>query len=334
MSPRMLDSVLRRLPASSHPAVVVGYETSDDAGVYRLNHDLALVQTVDFFTPIVDDPFTFGQIAAANALSDVYAMGGRPISALSMVGFPAAGSPDVLEQIFRGGLLKMAEAECVVLGGHSIRDEEIKFGYAVTGVIHPDRVWRNVGARESDVLLFTKRLGTGVIATALKQERAPEFAVAAAIESMTQLNRVAAAALLEFEKSHGRETPIHAVTDVSGFGLLGHAREMALPSEVSFEIDHTQVEYLPGALDAARGGFISGGLRNNREFVEDCLGFADGVPEEIRLLMFDPQTSGGLLVAVDAPAAAAAQLALAGAGISVQIIGKVVRKRRPLIQVV
>ena len=153
MSPRMLDSVLRRLPASSHPAVIVGYETSDDAGVYRLSDDLALVQTVDFFTPIVDDPFTFGQIAAANALSDIYAMGGRPISALSMVGFPAAGAADVLEQIFRGGLSKMAEAECVVLGGHSIRDEEIKFGYAVTGVIHPNRVWRNVGARESDVLL-------------------------------------------------------------------------------------------------------------------------------------------------------------------------------------
>jgi selenide, water dikinase len=334
MSPRMLDSVLRRLPASSHPAVIVGYETSDDAGVYRLSDDLALVQTVDFFTPIVDDPFTFGQIAAANALSDIYAMGGRPISALSMVGFPAAGAADVLEQIFRGGLSKMAEAECTVLGGHSIRDEEIKFGYAVTGVIHPNRVWRNVGARELDVLLFTKRLGTGVIATALKQESAPEFAVTAAIESMTRLNRASAAALLDFERGHGRETPIHAVTDVTGFGLLGHAREMALPSGVSFEIDHTQLEYLPGALDAARDGFISGGLRNNREFVEDCVGFAENVPEEIRLLMFDPQTSGGLLVAVDAPAAAAAQLALAGAGISAQIIGRVVAKRRPLIQVV
>jgi selenide,water dikinase len=334
MSPRMLDAVLKRLPASSHPAVIVGYETSDDAGVYRLNDDLALVQTVDFFTPIVDDPFAFGQIAAANALSDVYAMGGRPLSALSMVGFPAAGSPDVLEQIFRGGLSKMTEAECAVLGGHSIRDEEIKFGYAVTGVIHPSRVWRNVGARESDVLLFTKRLGTGVIATALKQERAPEFAVSAAIASMTQLNRATAAALLAFEKLPGHETPIHAVTDVTGFGLLGHAREMALPSGISLEIDHTQLEFLPGALDAARGGFISGGLRNNREFVEDCVRFADGVSEEIRLLMFDPQTSGGLLVAIAAPAAGAAHQALADAGISAQIIGRVVAKGHPLIQIV
>ena len=240
LSPAILDSVLKRLPRQIDPNVLVGFETSDDAAVYRLSDDLAIVQTVDFFTPIVDDPSLFGQVAAANSLSDVYAMGGRPISALTIVAFPTSGAPEILEEILRGGLSKMSEASCTVVGGHSIRDDELKFGYAVTGVIHPGKVWKNVGARPGDVLLFTKSLGTGVIATALKQGLAEAAWVAAATDSMTRLNRDAASALHEVESTLNSERPIHAVTDVTGFGLLGHAREMAIGSAVSMKINHEQ----------------------------------------------------------------------------------------------
>src|SRR5271165_6050489 len=195
----MLDSVLRRLPQPTDPNVLVGFNTSDDAGVYLLGEGLALVQTVDFFTPIVDDPFTFGQIAATNSLSDVYAMGGRPISALSIVGFPDKGDPDILGEILRGGLDKMAEAKCTVIGGHSIRNDDIQFGYSVTGTIDPQHIWRNVGAQTNDVLLLTKPLGTGVISTALKNDRATKESLDAAIRSMTTLNRAAAEALRALE---------------------------------------------------------------------------------------------------------------------------------------
>jgi selenide,water dikinase len=336
LSPSILDSVLRTLPKQVDPNVLVGYETSDDAGVYRLTPDLAIVQTTDFFTPIVDDPFLFGQIAAANALSDVYAMGGRPISSLSLVGFPERGDVAVLGEIMRGGQAKMTEAGCFVIGGHSIRDDDLKFGYAVTGVVHPDKIWRNVGARPGDVLLFTKALGTGVIATALKKGTASEESVAAATASMTQLNRAAAEALTESDA--GRKS-IHAVTDVTGFSLLGHAREMALGHAasnipvVSLEIDHARIEYLPGAVDCARAGNASGGLHNNRNFIGDCVVFADTVPEEFRLLLFDPQTSGGLLVAIGANEAPAALEALLQRGIPAREIGRAVEKRSPLISI-
>jgi selenide,water dikinase len=326
--------VLQRLPRSNDPHLLVGFETSDDAGVYRLTDEMALVQTVDFLTPIVDDPLIFGQIAAANSLSDIYAMGGRPLSALSVVAFPGAGSAELLEQILRGGLLKMQEAQCTVIGGHSIRDEEVKFGYAVTGLIHPKRIWRNVGARPGDVLLLTKPIGTGVIATALKQERASEESLAAATASMTQLNRAGAEALVALDASiDGKETVVHAVTDVTGFGLLGHAREMASGSGASLRIDHTCVEYLPGALEASRAGFLSGGLKNNREFLEGCVGFGDRVTEEFRNLLYDPQTSGGLLVALAPNAVQAAREAFQRRGISARPIGAVFAKRSPLIEV-
>ena len=325
--------MLKRLPRPTDPNLLVGFETNDDAGVYRLSDELALVQTVDFFTPIVDDPFAYGQIAAANSLSDVYAMGGRPLSALSIVGFPPAGDPDVMEQILRGGLERMGAANCTVVGGHSIRDEDIKFGYAVTGVIDPRRVWRNVGAQAGDVLLLTKPLGTGVIATALKQGRATEAGVAAAIASMTRLNRDAAAALRKVESAANGSSVVHAVTDVTGFGLLGHAREMAAGSGVSLDIDHTRLEYLPGAVEAARAGFLAGGLKNNREFLEGCVAFARAVPEEFRSLLYDPQTSGGLLVAIAAGTAEAVLAALARHQVPGRIIGGVVSKRSPLIQV-
>ncbi len=331
LSPSVLEAVLRRLPRQTDANVLVGFETSDDAGVYRLSPGIALVQTVDFFTPIVDDPFSFGQVAAANALSDVYAMGGRPISALSIVAFPESGDLDTLDQILRGGLAKMTEAGCTVIGGHSIRDDDMKFGYAVTGLIDPERVWRNVGARPGDALLLTKPLGAGVISTGLKQGGIPEDAIAAATSSMARLNRDASEAVAEIEE----RTPgsVHAVTDVTGFALLGHAREMAVGSGVSLAIDHAEIEYLPGAVAASRAGFYSGGLKNNRQFIGDCVAFQPSVPEEFRNLLFDPQTSGGLLVALEAAQADALLAALAARKVSARRIGRVLEKRSPLMEV-
>jgi selenide, water dikinase len=339
LNPATLDAVLRKLPRQTDPNVLVGFDTNDDAGIYRISEDQALVQTVDFFTPIVDDPFLFGQIAAANALSDVYAMGGRPISSLSIVGFPEKGDPGILEQIIRGGLAKMSEANCSVIGGHSIRNEDMLFGYAVTGLINPKRVWRNVGALAGDMLLFTKPLGTGVITTALKKERATDESLAAAVRAMTTLNRAAAEALQEIDEKSGGAPSVHAVTDVTGFSLLGHAREMALGdptngiSPVSFEIDHASFDYFPGALEAAREGHLSGGLKNNRAFVSDCAAFAPSVAAEYQDLLFDPQTSGGLLVSIAAQAAEAALAALQRHGVSARRVGKVVAKRSPLLAV-
>ena len=319
--------------------MLVGFSTNDDAGVYLLGEGLALVQTVDFFTPVVDDPFTFGQIAAANSLSDVYAMGGRPLCSLSIVGFPEKGDPEILEQIIRGGLEKMNEAKCTVIGGHSIRNDDMQFGYAVTGLINPLQIWRNVGAQANDALLLTKPLGTGVISTAIKKERASGASIEAAIASMSRLNRVAAETLHEVEKKTGQRS-IHAVTDVTGFGLLGHAREMALgdPASslpaVSLEFNWHAVPLLSGALEAAREGLIPGGLKNNREFLRDCIGFAPEIPEENRALFFDPQTSGGLLVAIAEEAAESALAMLRENGIQAAHIGRVLPKSSPLLGVV
>jgi selenide,water dikinase len=287
----------------------------------------------------VDDPQLFGEIAAANALSDVYAMGGRPVSALSIVGFPEKSDPEILEQIIRGGLAKMNEAKCSVIGGHSIRNEDMLFGFAVTGVINPHRVWRNVGARPGDALLFTKPLGTGVITTALKKNRATAESLSAAVAAMTTLNRAAAAALQEIEEKALPAKPIHAVTDVTGFSLLGHTREMALGDAahgiepVSMEIEHAAFTYLPGAVEAARDGHLSAGLKNNRAFIADCAAFDAGIPLEYQDLLFDPQTSGGLLVAIAPEAAAAALTALERRGVSAQTVGRVIAKRAPLISV-
>jgi selenide, water dikinase len=338
LNPATLDAVLRKLPRQTDPNVLVGFDTNDDAGIYRISDELALVQTVDFFTPIVDDPYLFGQIAAANALSDVYAMGGRPVSSLSIVGFPEKQDPAILEQIIRGGLSKMNEARCSVIGGHSIRNEDMLFGYAVTGFINPKRVWRNVGAREGDELLFTKPLGTGVITTALKKDRATDASLAAAVSAMTTLNRAAAEALQEIDEKSSAPS-IHAVTDVTGFSLLGHAREMALGdpahglAPVSFEIDHSAFAYFPGALEAASEGHLSGGLKNNRAFVSDCVSFASSVAAEYQDLLFDPQTSGGLLVAIAPEAAETALATLQRHNVFARRVGKVVAKRSPLLAV-
>ena len=330
---------MRQLPRQTDPNVLVGFETSDDAGVYLIDENTALVQTVDFFTPIVDDPRTFGEIAAANSLSDVYAMGGRPISALSIVGFPEKGDAEILAQILQGGLAKMMEAKCTVIGGHSVRNEDVLFGYSVTGLINPKRVWKNVGALAGDALLFTKALGTGVISTALKNEKAQDEWVIAAIQSMSTLNRAAAEALHEIEAQEKWRDAIHAVTDITGFGLLGHAREMALGNlqkgivPVSIDFDHSAFTFLPGALEAAKSGQIPGGLKNNREFVGQCAEFASSVPPEHRDLLFDPQTSGGLLIAIRADSTEEALRAFERHGVAVRRVGEVKLKTSPLLAV-
>jgi selenide, water dikinase len=285
------------MPRIANPNVLVGFDTADDAGVYRLSDDLALVQTVDFFTPIVDDPFTFGAIAAANSLSDVYAMGGKPISALSIVAFPGSGDVQILADIMRGGLEIMREAGCAVLGGHSVNDPEIKFGYAVTGTIHPDCIKANSGARPGDALIFTKRLGTGVIGTALKRGIASKESVRAATASMLELNRAACETMLRFD--------VHACTDVTGFGFLGHAREMAVASGVTLEIHSQSVPLLPGAIAAVQAGAIPGGLKNNKEFISCAVEIGKNIDPAVLELLYDPQTSGGLLIAVSDPDAAA-----------------------------
>jgi len=318
--------VLGKLARQHDPNVLVGFDRADDAGVYRIAPDQALVQTVDFFTPIVDDPYTFGQIAATNALSDVYAMGGKPLTALALVCFPEKAKLEILERILAGGLSKMIEAGCTVIGGHSIRDEETKFGYSVTGVVDPQKVLTNAGAKAGDALLFTKRIGTGVISTAIKKGKAESGWIDAAVRSMTALNKRAA------EVISGGNFIVNAMTDVTGFGLIGHLREMVLASEVSMHISCEKVPLLEGALECVRAGYIPAGLRNNREFAE-CLVEYDGqgIAEEVRALLFDPQTAGGLLISTpDGPSLTSA---LRNAGVAAEQIGGVVAKAKPRIRV-
>jgi selenide,water dikinase len=310
--------VLSRLPKQSDPNLLVGFDTSDDAGIYRIAPDVALVQTVDFFTPLVDDPFVFGQIAATNALSDVYAMGGRPVTALSIVCFPPDGDLDVLEQIMRGGMAKIAEAGCVVVGGHSVRDAEIKFGYAVTGLIAPERVLTNTGAVTGDILILTKPIGTGVITTALKRGLAKPEWVENAVQSMTTLNRTASEIVTA-------ATGVHAMTDVTGFGLMGHGRELALGSGVTIEIVVEAVPRIEGALDAIQLGAIPAGLLANRDFAECVSADAPGsqIADDLRALLYDPQTAGGLLISVAPDHADAILASLRGAGLNAAKIGSV-----------
>jgi selenide,water dikinase len=291
--------------------VLVDHRTGDDAGVFRLDERHTLVQTVDFFTPVVDDPEAFGAIAAANALSDVYAMGGRPLTALSIAAFPEKDFPaEWAAAIVRGGYAKLREAGCVLLGGHSVRDPEIKFGYAVTGLVDEGRVLTNAAAVPGQALVLTKALGTGVIATALKAGRAPEDAVAEATRSMSALNRAAAEAALR----HGAT----AATDVTGFGLAGHAAGIARESRVTLEIALDALPLLPGALDLAPR-FQPGGLKANRKQFEPLVHFRREPAEPLRALVFDPQTSGGLLVALPESAARALADELPGAA----VIGRV-----------
>lgn len=305
------------MPVQHDDRILVDYRTSDDAGVYRLDEKRALVQTVDFFTPIVDDPYVYGQIAAANALSDVYAMGGRPLTALAIAGFPKDADRSILKQIFAGGLATLREAGVALLGGHTVQDAEIKFGYAVTGEVDPARVLANAGAQPGDALLLTKPLGTGIITTALKFGRAPSEAVDAAVRSMTALNRGAAEAI----QALGPGT-VHACTDITGFGLVGHASEMAAASGCTIQIDAANVPLLPGARELVRGN-IPGGGRTNRQHFGAGTDVGAAVDPDVLDLLFDPQTSGGLLIAVAAAAVPAVAAGLAAAGCLAAPVGRV-----------
>jgi len=337
----VLDTVLGKLARQQDPNVLVGFDHADDAGVYLLTPETALVQTVDFFTPIVDDPYTFGQIAATNALSDVYAMGGRPLTSLALVCFPENGDIEILERILAGGLSKMIEAGCTVVGGHSIRDEETKFGYSVTGVVHPKRVFVNQGARAGDRLLFTKSLGTGVISTAIKKGVAHQDWIDAAVKSMTTLNKAASEVIARMRTgatndqrpTTGDGFRVHALTDITGFGLIGHAREMALASEVAVEFRASRIPLLEGALECVRAGNIPGGLKANRDFAECLVEYEAGIPDEVKTILFDPQTAGGLLISVAATDSAALMRALQTTGVPAVEIGEVVPKSKPLIRV-
>jgi selenide, water dikinase len=271
--------------------MLVGTETSDDAGVFRLRPDLAIVNTVDFFTPIVDDPYTFGQISATNSLSDVYAMGGEPKTCLNLVCFPK-GSMDIeiLGEILKGGADKVKESGAVIIGGHSIIDEEIKYGLAVTGIIHPDKIYRNVGVQEGDALILTKPLGTGIITTALKKGKASQESIDEAVRSMTTLNATASKVM--------RNYAVHACSDVTGFGILGHGLGMASGSGVTLVIESVKMPLLHGAPGLAEKGYITGGCKRNREFLQEKMSIEKSIREGLVEVALDPQTSGGLLIAV------------------------------------
>jgi len=285
--------VLSDIPAQIDDRVLVDFRTADDAGVYRWESGPALVQTVDFFTPIVDDPYIYGQIAAANSLSDVYAMGGTPLTALAIAAFPQDDlEPDTIRAIFMGGFDKLREAGVALLGGHTVRDPEIKFGYSVTGAIDPARVLTNAGAKAGDVLFLTKPLGTGIVGTAIKFERAPDALASEATQSMRMLNRAAAEALQTLPAG-----AVHACTDVTGFGLIGHASEMATASGVALQIDAERVPLFNGVLALAAAN-RSGGMTSNLEHFARRAAIGREVSDELEMVLYDPQTSGGLLVAV------------------------------------
>jgi selenide, water dikinase len=317
--------VLGKLARQHDPNVLVGFDHADDAGVYQIAPDQALVQTVDFFTPIVDDPYTFGQIAATNALSDVYAMGGKPLTALALVCFPDKANLEILERILAGGLSKMIEARCTVIGGHSIRDDETKFGYSVTGLVHPKRIYTNGGAKPGDALFLTKALGTGVISTAIKKGKAHDSRVDAAIVSMTTLNKDA----VELIAKEGIN--VHAMTDITGFGLIGHVREVALASRVSIRLHAGKILALDGALECIRSGFIPGGLNNNRDFAECLVHYDDNISDDLKALLFDPQTAGGLLISTQD--GTRFEHSMKAAGLMAVRIGEVLPEGKPCIHV-
>ncbi|HEY0459839.1 MAG TPA: selenide, water dikinase SelD [Pyrinomonadaceae bacterium] len=321
LAPSDLAQVLSKLPKQNNENVIVGFETSDDAGVFRLNDETALVQTVDFFTPVADEPEIYGQIAAINSLNDIYAMGGTPITALSLVCFPQKGDWEVLEQILLGGQKTMNAENVVVLGGHSVDDQEIKFGYSVTGIIEPKRVIRNSGAIPGDVLILTKPIGTGVISTGIKFEKASENAKNAAIKTMTTSAREASKVMCEIGAN--------ACTDVTGFGLLGHAYEMAKGSNVTLKINAEKVPLLPDVLELIEQKMLTRGDRNNRVYVGETVKINERVSREMQSALFDPQTAGGLLISLEESKAEALIEKLEGA----VIIGKVETFKNNLIEV-
>ena len=308
--------------------MLVGTETGDDAGVYRLRPDLAIVNTVDFFTPIVDDPFTFGQISATNALSDVYAMGGEPKTCMNIVCFPKDKMDmEILGEILKGGAEKVKESGAVVIGGHSIIDEEIKFGMAVTGTIHPDKIFRNVGVQEGDVLVLTKPLGTGIITTALKKGKASAESLAAAVKSMITLN--AAASLV------ARKYPVHACSDITGFGIMGHGMGMASGSGVTLVFESQKFPLLPDAVRLAEKGYITGGCKRNREYLGDKMTIEKSLREGLVEVALDPQTSGGLMIAVAKRDSAKLIEELRGAGVTDAVeVGYATALQKPWVRLI
>jgi selenide,water dikinase len=318
---------LEKLPHYHDPRVLIGFDTSDDAGVYLLTDDIALVHTVDFFTPVVDDPFTYGQISAANSLSDIYAMGATPISALNIVCFPKDQFPlEVLSEILRGGLEKAAEAHVPIIGGHSVTDIELKYGLSVTGRVHPRSIITNSGARVGDLLFLTKPLGTGTITTALKAGQGTPEMEKNVCDWMKKLNRDAADACVR--------VGVHACTDITGFGLLGHALEMAAASHLCFNIEFNKIPFMKEALDTIRKGFVPGGTKSNLLYVSPCVLFPGDIQTTQQYLLCDPQTSGGLLVAVAQDKADALNNELINNGVMSKMIGSVTPEPKGKISII
>ncbi|WP_223068508.1 selenide, water dikinase SelD [Paenibacillus caui] len=328
IGPADLAQVIRSLPpAEPNPDLLVGLDTSDDAGVYRLTDELALVQTVDFFTPIVDDPYDFGQVAAANAISDIYAMGGKPLTALNIVAFPIHTlDKAVLSEILRGAGDKLKEAGVTLVGGHSIDDKEPKFGLAVTGLVHPDRVRTNAGAKAGDKLILTKPIGVGILTTSIKKDQLNEEEVARVTRVMTTLNKTAAETMEPYE--------VHACTDVTGFGLLGHASEMAKGSGTGIIISKDQVPFLPRVRELAEAGFVPGGTKNNFAHLEGSVTFPEGLDQIGQWMLCDAVTSGGLLISVAGAESGALLDALKKAGVEASLIGEVTEDHPGHIQVI
>lgn len=313
-----LAEVLGKLPKMYDENLLVGTETSDDAGVYKLNDQLAIIQTVDFFTPIVDDPYTFGMIAATNALSDVYAMGGDPITALNIVCFPNKLDLSILGEILKGGIEKVREAGAIIVGGHTIEDDEPKYGLAVTGIVSPDKVLKNYGSKVGEVLILTKPLGIGIISTAVKNGVATEEDKKNVIKSMTTLNKYSSEIMRKYE--------ISACTDVTGFGLMGHSFEMAVSSNVTIELDQNKIPYLESAKEYSAKEFLPGGMFNNMEYLKGKYDFIN-VPKYLSDIVFDPQTSGGLLFSCSKEDSEKILKELNELEIKSAIVGKVIEKQ-------
>jgi selenide, water dikinase len=328
IGPADLQQVIRTLPpAEPDPNLLVGLDTSDDAGVYKLTEELALVQTVDFFTPIVDDPYSFGQVAAANALSDIYAMGGKPLTVLNIVAFPIKKlDKSVLADILRGAGDKVREAGATLVGGHSIDDNEPKFGLAVTGLVHPSKAKTNAGAKPGDRLILTKPIGVGILTTSIKKDALSTDEVARVTTVMTTLNKKAAEIMEPYE--------VHGCTDVTGFGLLGHAAEMAKGSGVGLRIGRAQVPVLPRVRELAEAGFVPGGTKNNFAHLEGTISFEDGIDQIDQYILCDAVTSGGLLIAVAEEKAEALLADLVRAGVEASLVGEAVAEHPGQIRIV
>jgi len=322
-----LRQIISYLKPSTDPNLLVGTQTADDAGVYKISDEIALVQTVDFFTPIVDDPYVYGQIAAANALSDVYAMGGRPLTALNIAAFPSSLPIEVLQRILAGGHAKAEEAGSILVGGHTISDPELKYGMAITGLIHPQKIYKNKGAKEGDALILTKPLGTGIITTAIKKKKASKETIDYVCYWMSQLNKTAAEIMSEFH--------IDACTDITGFGLTGHAFQLAEASHVGLLIESDNLPCYPEALDFARKGTLTGADKTNRRYVKKAVWFERSFPQEWEALFFDPQTSGGLLIALPHEEAMPLLKKFHAAELKEsRLIGSVFKSERPILRFV